>query len=46
MEYTLRYLVIIKKSKLKPYNYYGQTKLKAEKIVKDLKIILLLEQDF
>ena len=34
------------KSKLKPYNYYGQTKLKAEKIVKDLKIILLLEQDF
>ena len=34
------------KSKLKPYNYYGQTKLEAEKIVKGLKIILLLEQDF
>ena len=34
------------KSKLKPYNYYGQTKLKAEKIVKDLKNYLIIRTRF
>ena len=34
------------KSKLKPYNYYGQTKLEAEKIVKGLKNYLIIRTRF
>jgi dTDP-4-dehydrorhamnose reductase len=33
-------------SKLKPYNYYGLTKLKAEKIVKSLKNYLIIRTRF
>ena len=33
-------------SKLKPYNYYGLTKLKAEKLVKDLENYLIIRTRF